>query len=46
MNKTKIIYWVVNIVFALMTGVAAIFGAIFAPEAIKNLTELGFLIKH
>jgi hypothetical protein len=42
MKKTKIIFWVVTGLLAVMLGIGAVYDAISAPEAIEHVTRIGY----
>jgi hypothetical protein len=42
MKKTKIIFWVVTGLLAVMLGIGSVYDAISAPEAIEHVTRIGY----
>lgn len=42
MKKTKIIFWVVTGLLAVMLGIGAVYDAISAPEAVEHVTRIGY----
>ncbi|PSL22885.1 DoxX family protein [Dyadobacter jiangsuensis] len=42
MKKTRIIFWVVTGLLAVMVGIGAVYDAISAPEAIAHVTRIGY----
>ncbi|SDD59214.1 DoxX-like family protein [Dyadobacter soli] len=42
MKKTKIIFWVVTGILALMLGIGSVYDAISAPEAVEHVTRIGY----
>lgn len=42
MKKTRIIFWVVTGLLAVMLGIGAVYDAISAPEAVAHVTRIGY----
>lgn len=42
MKKNKILFWIFTGILTLLLGAGSVFDAISAPEAIKNVTGLGY----
>lgn len=42
MKKTKIIFWVVTGLLAIMLGIGSVYDAISAPEAVEHVTRIGY----
>ncbi|MDR6805527.1 hypothetical protein J2Y45_002164 [Dyadobacter sp. BE34] len=42
MKKTRIIFWVVTALLAIMIGIGAAYDAISAPEAVAHVTRIGY----
>ena len=42
MKKTKIIFWVVTGLLAVMLGIGSVYDAISAPEAVEHVTRIGY----
>lgn len=42
MKKTRIIFWIVTGLLAVMLGIGAVYDAISAPEAVAHVTRIGY----